>query len=58
MRKAAGAPESAAHEMTIVPAFEWAQSLSHVYLRVKWAHKIDVSRRVPVSVLARVTLVA
>ena len=25
----------------IVPAFEWAQSTWYIYLRIKWAHKID-----------------
>jgi len=34
---------------TIVPAFEWAQSASHAFLRVKWAHKIDAPATLDVA---------
>lgn len=35
--------------VAIVPALEWAQSASAVYLRIKWAHKIDAPATLDVT---------
>lgn len=35
--------------VAVVPALEWAQSASAVYLRIKWAHKIDAPATLDVT---------
>lgn len=52
LRTSDGASEgevASGDQHAIVPAFEWAQSASHAFLRIKWAHKIDAPATLDVS---------